>query len=169
MSLKRRFTWTAHQDALASLDVELVSIAATSVVSHNGCNSTALPGRNCKSCWRWLTWKGTEATGVAKRGCHERGLAVVTRFGVASPVLFVLFDVLFEGSASGNSGPGRKPSVEQQSGASSSFQTSGGLPTGGVACYSCHSIGPYVTFIFKSAHLRHFTVHPRYFVNREEA
>ena len=32
--------------ALGSHDVELVSIAATSVVSHNGCNSTALPGGN---------------------------------------------------------------------------------------------------------------------------
>ena len=85
--------------------MEPVSIAATSVVSHNGCNSTALPA-----------WKGTEVTEVAKRGCHEHGFAVVTRFGVASLVLFVLFDVLFEGSASGNSGPGRKPSVEQQNG-----------------------------------------------------
>ena len=102
--------------ALGSHDVELVSIAATSVVSHNGCHSTALPGRNCMSCWRWLTWKGTETTGVAKRGCHEHGLAVVTRFGVASPLLFVLFVVLLENSASGHSGPGRNPSVEQQSG-----------------------------------------------------
>ena len=102
--------------ALGSHDVELVSIAATSVVSHNGCHSTALPGRNCKSCWRWLTWKGSEATGVARRGCHEHGLAVVTRFGVASPLLFVLFVVLLEDSASGNSGPDRNPSVEQQSG-----------------------------------------------------
>ena len=102
--------------ALGSHDVELVSIAATSVVSHNGCNSTALPGRMCKSCWRWLTWEGTEVTGVAKRGCHEHGLTVVTRFGVASPLLFVLFVVLLEDSASGNSGPGRNPSVEQQTG-----------------------------------------------------
>ena len=102
--------------AFGSRDVELVSIAATSVVSHNGCHSTALPGRNCKSCWRWLAWKGTEATGVAKRGCHEHGLAVVTRFGFVSPLLFVLFVVLLEDSASGNSGPGRNPSVEQQSG-----------------------------------------------------
>ena len=114
------------------------------------------------SCWRWLTWKGTEATGVAKRGCHKHGLAVVTRFGVASPLLFVLFVVLLEDSTSGNSGPGRNLSVEQQSGASSSFQTSDGIPTGSVACNSYHSTGPYVTFIFKSAHLRNFTVHPRY-------
>ena len=148
--------------ALGSHDVELVSIAATSIVSHNGCHSTALPGRNCTSCWRWLTWKGTETTGVAKRGCHEHGLAVVTRFGVASPLLFVLFVALLEDSTSGNSGPGRNPSVEQQSGASSSFQTSDGLPAGSVACNSYHSTGQYVTFIFKSAHLRHFTVHPRY-------
>ena len=102
--------------ALGSHDVELVSIAATSVVSHNGRNSTALPGRMCKSCWRWLTWKGTEVTGVAKRGCHEHGLTVVTRFGVASPLLFVLFVVFLEDSASGNSGPSHNPSVEQQSG-----------------------------------------------------
>ena len=60
--------------------------------------------------------KGTEVTEVAKRGCHEHGLAVVTRFGVASPLLFVLFVVLLEDSASGNSGPGRRPSLEQQSG-----------------------------------------------------
>ena len=100
---------------LGSHDVELVSIAATSVVSHNGCHSTAQPGRNCKSCWRRLTWKGTEATGVARRGCHEHGLAVVTRFGVASPLLFFLFVVLLEDSESGNSGPDRNPSVEQQS------------------------------------------------------
>ena len=66
--------------------MELLSIAATSVVSHNG----------CKSCWRWLTRKGTEATGVAKRGCHENGLAVVTRFGFASPLLFVLFVVCWK-------------------------------------------------------------------------
>ena len=102
--------------ALGSHDVELVSIAATSVVSHNGCHSTALPGRNCKSCWRWLTWKGTDATGVAKRGCHEHELAVVTRFGFTSPLLFVLFVVLLKDSPSGNSGPGRNPSIEQQSG-----------------------------------------------------
>ena len=99
--------------ALGSHDVELVSIAATSVVSHNGCHSTALPGRNFKSCWRWLTMKGTEATGVAKRGCHDHGLAVVTRFGFTSPLLFVLFVVLLKDSTSGNSGPGRNPSVEQ--------------------------------------------------------
>ena len=86
---------------------------------------------------------------------------MVTRFGVASPLLFVLFVVLLEDSASGNSGPGRNLSVEQQSGASSSFQTSDGIPTGCVAYYSCHSTGPYVTCSFKSAHLRHFTVHPR--------
>ena len=96
--------------------MELVSIAATGVVSHNGCNSTALPGRMCKSYWRWLTMKGTEVTEVAKRGCHEHGLAVVTRFGFASPLSFVLFVVLLEDSASGNSGPGRRPSLEQQSG-----------------------------------------------------
>ena len=102
--------------ALGSHDVELVSIAATSVVSHNGCNSTALPGRMCKSCWRWVAWKGTEATGVAKRGCHEHRLVVVTRFDVASPLLFVLLVVFLEDSASGNSGPGRNPSVEQRSG-----------------------------------------------------
>ena len=82
-------------------------------------------------------------------------------FGVASPLLFVLFVVLLEDSTSGNSGPDRNLSVEQQSGASSSFQTSDGLPTRSVACNSYHSTGPYVTFIFKSAHLRHFTVHPR--------
>ena len=51
---------------------------------------------------------------VAKRG-HEHGLAV-TRFGVASPLLFVLVVVLFEDSAGGNSGPGRRVSVEQRCG-----------------------------------------------------
>ena len=133
---------------LGSRDVELVSIAATSVVSHNGCHSTALPGRNCKSCWRWLAWKGTEATGVAKRGCHEHGLAMVTRFGFTSPLLFVLFVVLLKDSPSGNSGPGRNPSVEQQSGPPRVSRRQ-------------NSTGQYVTCSFKSAHLRHFTVHPR--------
>ena len=83
---------------------------------------------------------------------------MVTRFGVASPLLFVLFVVLFEGSAGGNSGPGRYVGVEQQCGLPRvARRGSDDFPTAGVAFYSYHSIGQYSPCIFKSAHLHHLT------------
>ena len=151
--------------ALESHDVELVSIAARSVVSHDGCNSTALRGRNCKSCWRWLTWKGTEATGVAKRGDHEHGLAVVTRFGVTSPLLFVLFVVLFEDFAGGNSGPGRNVSVEQQCGLPRDLSRMAFLLRVSPFTRITALVSTYRAF-FKSAHLRHLTIYLRFSIER---
>ena len=155
--------------ALGSHDVELVSIAATSVVSHNGCNSTTLPGGNIAS------RAGDGLHGEEQRPQELQSVATTNTdlrwslaFCVASPWLFVLFVALLEDSTSGNSGSGRIPSVEQQSGTSSSFQTSDGLPTGSVACNSYHSTGPYVTCSFiqvsSSAPLHR---PPAIFVNRE--